>query len=147
MPHEAVFQHQGEAQAACLLSVLWSHQQELRHSPQPCEEASRPPVCLWRLLFQKLPQWTGSQQAHENMCLGNGHQKPLQVVGLLQWTPSSNTWLHIVEPSDLWGPSHEAPFLITLITQGSLVWSLGTYAHQDAGLMLEAERPVDIYTC
>ena len=31
------------------------------------------------------------------------------MVGLLQWTPSSNTWLHIVEPSDLWGPSHEAP--------------------------------------
>ena len=111
MPCEAVFQHQGEAQAACLLSVLQSHQRELRHGPQPCEEASRPPVCLWRLLFQKLPQWTGSQQAHENMCLSNRHQRPLQVVGLLQWTPSSNTQLHIAEPSDLWGPSHEAPIL------------------------------------
>ena len=36
---------------------------------------------------------------------------------------------------------------MTLITQGSLVWSLGTYVHQDADLMLEAERPVVIYTC
>ena len=109
MPREAVFQHRGEAQAACLLSTLQSHQQELQHGPQPCEEASRPPVCLWRLLFQKLPQWTGSQQTHEDMCLGNGHQRPLQMVGLLQWTPSSNSQLHVAEPSDLWGPSHEAP--------------------------------------
>ena len=147
MPHEAVFQHQGKVQEAHLLSVLWSHQRELRHSPQPCEEASQPPVCLWRLFFPKLPQWTSSQQTHENMCLGNHHQRPLQLVGLLQWTPSSITWLHKAELSDLWGPSHEAPLLITLITQGSLVWSLGTYVCQDAYLMLEAEGPVVIYTC
>ena len=38
------------------------------------------------------------------------------------------------------------PPLVTLITPGSLVWSLVTYAHQDAGLTLEAERPVVIYT-
>ena len=81
------------------------------------------------------------------MCLGDHHQRPLQPVGLLQWTPSLITRLHKVEPSDLWGPSHEAPLLITLITQGSLVWSLGTYVCQDADLMLEAERPVVIYTC
>ena len=43
------------------------------------------------------------------MCLGKHHQRPLQTVGLLQWTPSSNTRLRIAEPSDLWGPSHEAP--------------------------------------
>ena len=65
MPHGAIFQHQGKAQAARLLSVLRSHQRELRHGPQPCEEASRPPVCLWRLFLPKLPQWTGSQQTHE----------------------------------------------------------------------------------
>ena len=35
---------------------------------------------------------------------------------------------------------------ITLITPGSLVWSLVIYAHQDAGLTLEAEHPVVIYT-
>ena len=105
-----------------------------------------PPICLWRLLFPKLPQWTGSQQTHENMCLGNCHQRPLQPVGLLQWTPSSITRLRKAEPSDCWGPSHEAPpFLITLITKGSLVWSLRTYVHQDVDLMLEAECPVDIY--
>ena len=39
------------------------------------------------------------------------------------------------------------PLLITLITQGSLMWSLGTYVCPDADLMLEAERPVDIYIC
>ena len=108
MPHEAVFQHQGEAQAACLLSILRSYQQELRHGPQQCEEASRPPVCLWRLPLQKLSQWTGSQQTHEDMCLRNCHQRPLQMVGALQWTPSSNTRLRIEEPSDIWRPSHEA---------------------------------------
>ena len=96
-------------QAACLLSVLWSYQRELRHGPQPCEETSRPPVCLWRLPFQKLPQWTGSQQTHEDMCLGNHHQRPLQMVGLFQWTPLSITRLCKAEPSDLWGPSHETP--------------------------------------
>ena len=78
MSHEAVFQHRGEVQAACLLSVLWSYQQELQHGPQPCEEASRPPVCLRRLPLQKLSQWTGSQQTHEDMCLRNRHQRLLQ---------------------------------------------------------------------
>ena len=39
------------------------------------------------------------------------------------------------------------PPLITLITQGSLVWSLGTYVRPDAELMLEAEHQVGIYTC
>ena len=61
--------------------VLWSHQRELRHGPQPREEASRPPVCLWRLFFQKLSQWTGSPQTHEDMCIGSHHQRPLQTVG------------------------------------------------------------------
>ena len=96
-------------QVACLLSVLRSYQWELRHSPQPCEEASRPPVCLWRLLFQKLSEWTSSQQTHEDMCLHNHHQRPLQTVGFLQRTPSSNTRLRIAEPSDPWGPSDKAP--------------------------------------
>ena len=69
------------------------------------------------------------------------------MIGLLQWTPSPITRLRKVKPSDCWGPSHEAPLLITLITQGSLVWSLGTYIRQDVDLMLEAEHPVVIYTC
>ena len=81
MPREAIFQHRGEAQAARLLPILWSHQRELQHGPQPHEEASRPPVCLWRLLFQKLSQWTGSPQTHEDMCLGGHHQRLLQTVG------------------------------------------------------------------
>ena len=69
------------------------------------------------------------------------------MIGLLQWTPSPITRLRKAEFSDFWGPSHEAPLLITLITQGSPVWSLGTYVCQDVDLMLEAERPVVIYTC
>ena len=103
MPREAIFQPRGKVQAAHLLSVLWSHQQELRHGPQPCGEASRPPVCLCRLFLQKLPQWTSSQQTHENMCLGNCHPRLLQPVGLLQWTPSSITRLRKAEPSDFLG--------------------------------------------
>ena len=147
MPREAIFQPQRKVQVARLLSILWSHQRELRHGPQPCEEASQPPVCLWRLFLPKLPQWTGSQQTHEDLCIGNCHLRPLQMVRLLQWTPSSITRLHKAEPSDFWGPSYKAPLLITLITQGSLVWSLGTHVCQDADLMLEAECPVVIYTC
>ena len=103
MPREAIFQHRGKTQAAHLLSVLRSHQRELRHGPQPCEEASRPPICLWRLFLPKLPQWTSSQQTRENMCLGNHHQRLLQPVGLHQWTPSSITRLREVEPSDFLG--------------------------------------------
>ena len=38
------------------------------------------------------------------------------------------------------------PPSITLITPGSPVWSLVTWARPDAGLTLEAERPVVIYT-
>ena len=149
MPHEAIFQHQGKAQTARLLSVPRSHQRELRHGPQPCEEASLPPICLWRLFLKKLPQWTGSQQTHENMCLSNCHPRPLQPVGLLQWTLSSITQLWKAGPSDFWGEGAilQGPLLITLITQGSPVWSLGTYVRPDADLMLEAERPVGIYTC
>ena len=41
----------------------------------------------------------------------------------------------------------QGPLLITLITQGSLVWSLGTYVRLDADLMLEAEHPVPIDIC
>ena len=103
MPREAIFQPQRKAQAARLLSVLWSYQQELRHGPQPCEEASRPPVCLWRLFLQKLPQWTDSQQTHEGLCLSNCHSRPLQMVGLLRWTPSSITGLREAEPLDFCG--------------------------------------------
>ena len=103
MPCEAIFQPQRKAQAAHLLSVLQSYQRELRHGPQPCEGASRPPVCLWRLFLQKLPQWTGSQQTHEGLCLSNCHQRPLQTVGLLRWTPSSIAGLREVEPSDFCG--------------------------------------------
>ena len=103
MPHEAIFQPRGKAQAARLLSILRSHQQELRHSPQPYEEASRPPVCLWRLFLQKLPQWTGSQQTHEDLCISNRHPRLLQMVGLLQWTSSSITRLWKAEPSDFHG--------------------------------------------
>ena len=98
MPHEGIFQPQWKVQAACLLSVVRGHQRELRHGPQPCEEASRPPVCLWRLFFQKLPQWADSQQPHEGLCLSNHHQRPLQMVGLLQWTPSSNAGLQKAGP-------------------------------------------------
>ena len=147
MPREAIFQHRGKAQRARLLSILWSHQQKLQHGPQACEEASRPPICLWRLFLKKLPQWTGSQQTHENMCLGNHHLRLLQPVGLLQWTPSSITRLQKAEPLDFLGGLLTSTFLITLITQGSLVQSLGTYVCPDADLMLEAERPVGIYTC
>ena len=81
MPSEAIFQHRGEAQAARFLPVLRSHQRELQRGHQPREEAPRPPVCLWRLLFQKLSQWTGSPQTHEDMCLSSRHQRPLQAVG------------------------------------------------------------------
>ena len=147
MPREAIFQHRGKVQAARLLPILRSHQRELRHGPQPCEEASRPPICLWRLFLMQLPQWTGSQQTHEDIGLGNCHQRPLQPVGLLQWTPSSITRLRKAEPSDFLGGHLARPPLITLITQGSLVWSLGTHVCQDADLMLEAECPVVIYTC
>ena len=103
MPREAIFQLRWKAQAARLLSVLRVHQRELQHGPQPCEEASRPPVCLWRLFLQKLPQWTDSQQTHEGLCLGNCHQRPLQMVGLLRWTPSSIAGLRKAEPSDFCG--------------------------------------------
>ena len=111
MPREAIFQHRGKAQTAHLLSVLQSYQRELRHGPQPCEEASRPPICLWRLFLPKLPQWTGSQQTHENMCLGNHHPRPLQTVGLLQRTPSSITRLRKAEPSDFLGGLLTRPLL------------------------------------
>ena len=83
MPCEAAFQHGGEVQAACLLSVLQGYQRELQHGPQPCEEAYQPPVCLWRLPLPKLSQWTGSQQTHEDMCLRNCHQRLIQKVGAL----------------------------------------------------------------
>ena len=36
---------------------------------------------------------------------------------------------------------------ITLITQGSPVWSPVTKAHLDVDLTLEAEHPVGIYAC
>ena len=39
------------------------------------------------------------------------------------------------------------PPSIALITQGSPVWSPVTKAQPDEDLMLEAERPVGIYTC
>ena len=111
MPHEAIFQHRGKVQTAHLLSILWSYQRELRHGPQPCEEASQPPVCLWRLFLKKLPQWTSSQQTHENMCLSNRHPRPLQPVGLLQWTPSSITRLWKAEPLDFLGGLLVRPLL------------------------------------
>ena len=111
MPREAIFQHRGKAQTACLLSVLRSYQRELRHGPQPCEEVSRPPICLWRLFLKKLPQWTSSQQTHENMCLGNCHPRPLQPEGLLQWTPSLITWLRKAEPLDFLGGLLVRPLL------------------------------------
>ena len=111
MPREAIFQPRGKAQAARLLSVLWRHQRELRHGPQPREEASRPPVCLCRLFLQKLPQWTGSQQTHEDLCIGNRHLRPIHTVGLLQWTPSSITWLQNAEPSDFCGGHLARPLL------------------------------------
>ena len=31
---------------------------------------------------QKLSQWTGSPQTHEDMCLGSHHQRPLQTIGV-----------------------------------------------------------------
>ena len=103
MPHEAIFQPQMEVQAAHLLSVLQSYQRELQHGPQPCEEASQPPVCLWRLFLQKLPQWTSSLQTHEDLCFGNCHPRLLQMVGLLLWTTSPVTQLRKAEPSDFHG--------------------------------------------
>ena len=111
MPHEAILQPRGKVQAAHLLSILWSHQRELRHGPQPCEEASQPPVCLWRLFLQKLPQWTGAPQTHEELCISNHHPRPLQTVGLLQRTPSSITWLRKAEPSDFLGGLLARPLL------------------------------------
>ena len=45
-----------------------------------------------------------------------------------------------------WGAFSQGLFLITLITQGSLVLRVGTHVCLDADLMLEAEHPVGIYT-
>ena len=88
-----------------------------------CEEAPRPPFCLWRLLLQELPQWASSAQAHEDsMSLCDGHQRPvpnLQEVGLFL-----------------------SPFLIT---QGSWEQSLGTSVRLDADPILEAVPPTTTY--
>ena len=44
-----------------------------------------------------------TQQTHEGLCLGNHHQRLLQTVGLLQWTPSSNAGLQKVGPPNFCG--------------------------------------------
>ena len=38
-----------------------------------------------------------------HLCFGNCHPRPLQTVGLLQWTPSPVTRLRKAEPSDFYG--------------------------------------------
>ena len=56
--------------------------------------------------------------------------------------------LSIAQGSGKWSPQTSVgailrgPLLITLITQGSLEWSLRISVHQDADLTLEAEHPV-----
>ena len=64
------------------------------------------------------------------------------MVGLLASPSSTTPGSGKRSPHTSVGANLQGPLLITLITQGSLVWSLRIYVCQDADLMLEAERPV-----